>query len=305
MEEAKEKILLEFGALDIVPAHRKEDAAFEYSPMAKMRAGLRRVRSLKGHAGERIRVEGLPYESFGEDLTGGRIPEVGSVDELLRCISLCNGLGVSFNLALNGGKFLSEAGIENMCRDPETGVGRVLKELDVSASSHFVKNHVTIYRDELLDVVEGLYPELGTVASCVKFTTNGVDRVLRLYERAFERYDHVVALPQHSNIELLGNFPDNAGQMMLFPNLGCSEKDTRICKGHYAGLDVPGKYVSPRCSRGCSNRMDYLIDRKEKDLIPLIQMGVRAFKFPRYVAEMGFSMAAELVDLVAEEVGGA
>ncbi len=246
----------------------------------------------------------LPYEGTSSPLSGGR-KEWLSSDDLIRTIGLYNAEGYPFAVPFNGGLRFRETTFD-VANDPrfETEM-KVLHALADSGAKYGVDNHVTITHDSLLSVVREHFPELTTVASCIRFVGGrrgefgGVDE----YRRAFEDFDLVVPLNQHTTWQFLSQFRDRVDQMLLFLNMECSRNDQRECYKCYCGYEemasgsdelvgapVPaGDFdclvspdiggLDPRLRNQCNNKGAKLAERE--DIIDLALEGVNKFKIAR------------------------
>jgi len=304
MEEAKEKILVEFGGLDSTEFEELgKDRVFDDF---RVRSGIKRAADLKSLFGESADLEVVPYENFRKmGLRGGRLPKIKDMKTLLRYVRKYNEAGIPFNIPLNGGGELTGDEVVRVARSVCDGVRGSLYELQKIGVLNGVQNYVTILRDELLDVVKELFPDLKTVASCIKFSEPDQEKASVLFEEAFRKYDYVVALPQQAKYDFLKRFESNAGQLIVFPHLPCAEKDLGKCKAHYRFLEgIKGPVDIEIAESFCGDEFDPLVLRAEEDLIPLIRMGVRGFKFHRYPGwspSINGDLVEDLISLILEE----
>ena len=272
-----DKILLEFGAQGCLHDSQFDRAQYDLNGFEpRVHSSILVLGELREHFAGIVDFELLPYESAqGLPFSGGRPSLVSCVDDLSELVELYGQRSTRFNLALNGGLNMSSEEADVGARDRDSELWKALTLLQSSGETNGVKNCVTILRDELLTVVKEFFPELATIASCIKFTVDGVDEVLRAYEDAFANYDNVVILAQHSKPEFLKHLKEYASRMIVFPFIGCAVGNLNDCRRHYSFVE---RSWSTRYL--CGNCRDSL-DEREDDLHALLDMGVRGFKFAR------------------------
>lgn len=249
----------------------------------------------------------LPYEGTRTVLSGGREPKT-SPSDLIYCMDKYNRHGFPFSVPFNGGLRFRDTSLDVANDIRFRSVMKILDALSESGAKHGVNNHVTIFHDSLLEVVNEKFPDLTTIASCIRFVGgrdgafSGVDE----YRRAFEEFDLVVPLNQHTTWEFLQQFRNRVDQMLVFLNLECCQADLRECFDHYCRLErkIAGKckklvdesdsvtpdaftYINPPEIDGvnehhrswCHHDNAKLINRD--DALDLIDAGVNKFKVAR------------------------
>lgn len=257
-----------------------------------------------------LELDCVPYDGGEGILLGGG----GRGDQPFHnCTDFVRGYnerGIGVMVPLNGGVLLDPEHTFDIVGDERfRNEMAILELLERNSHDHDVKNWVTIYRDELLGVIEEHFPSLGTMASCIRFVggKQGVFKGLEEYRRAFEMFDRVVPLNQHSMPLFLSQFGAEAiAKMMIFLNLPCSSNDLFRCYGEYINLEstlYPDWGVQPHemCrlqredftsippaegfpSRSCNWRGvggDLSAMGRREHLGRMIQMGVNRFKMPR------------------------
>jgi len=269
-----------------------------------------------------VLLKPIPYESFASWLCGGR-EAVLTIDKLKQIINVYNRKGISFMVPFNGGLVLPERETIDVIRNSRryNFEREVLELLAENTARYDVENQVTVLRDDLLDNIRRHFSNLITVASCIKFVggREGKFKGQGEYDEAFEKYDLVCPLNQHTNYDFLEQYIQNAHQIIAFLQLGCDHPNLHHCYEHYFAMEMIGdrkavtkeeleahpgyipadEFTSIQSGLSLMNPEDQCIDddlplinpedqcidgelsSREWDLKELIRIGVNKFKVPR------------------------
>jgi len=159
----------------------------------------------------------------------------------MEAVEYFNSAGMPFMLAMNGGLGLppeTEIDLSDARFSTESSVLRVMQE---SAEKHKVRNLVTVLHSKLLEVINRQYPDLGVIKSCIAFTggKKGRFKGRQEYTDAFERFEGVVPLNQHTTPGFLREWIAYASRMVLLLNSHCDCSNMHKCYTHYQMLDAP------------------------------------------------------------------
>jgi len=254
-----------------------------------------------------IDLEILIYSGVSSPLSGGR-PDRVSLQQAAVLARTLNMEGIRFCLAINGGLTLRPLLGQDVLRQ----IDPMLDIISSSGQTHRLRNSVVITHPGLLPHIRSNYPELETIASCIQPLYPFAEHD---YQRAFEDYDFVVPLNQHTTPEFLSQYRNYADRMLVFLTLGCGIPHFAKCYVHY--LDIESGYpthneastrVSPKslevipCQlkephRGCD---DGALITREEDLLGLLHMGIRKFKIPRN-GLLRMQVLSKLLDMLEQD----
>ena len=201
--------------------------------------------------GDQVDAVFMPYEGLhGSPLSfyDRRADRVGLAQkDLRRTVETCNKHRAPFNLAFNTGFEFEDAPFD--INEPRFQAEfDALKTLAETGEKHDVKNYVTIYLDSLHEAVKKTFPELGTIASCTRYTGGkpGQFTGMQRYVDDFTKFDHVVLATQHSHPETLSIPGVDPGRAVVFPFLACSQHDMTRCHAHYRNIpfdEAPAEFA--------------------------------------------------------------
>jgi hypothetical protein len=266
-------------------------------------------------------IEPIPYEGTTCLFHGGRERDIPPA-ALARTATLFNQQGIAFMVPLAGGLFLPrDFDPTRMDLQVERSILEVLAR---NSAAYGVQNVVTVLRDELLALIRRDYPELRVSASCIRFLggKQGIFVGEEEYRRAFQLFDMVVPLSQHTSFAFLSRFSEHAEKIMAFLSIGCANADLYECYDHYYRVDLrqtPSQQLPitvedkphhkefefiasslPVCSPTATCRtpnLNAFLSHRPEELRSLVAMGVNHFKIPREHQESCFPM--ETMDFLA------
>lgn len=287
--------MIEFGAFDGYYSH--DPSAI---PVVQEIEKIQEV--IRTTFGDQVEVTFLPYEGTRSLMGGGRV-DAPTPAQLTAAVQDFNQAGISFMVALNGGRGLprnAEIDLMSYRLDTER---RILDTLAEYGAVNNVTNHVTVVHDGLWEVIKRDYPSVSTTASCIRFVggKEGEFKGREEYTEAFNRFDAVVPLNQHTTPQFLAEWKAFATKMMPLLNSKCDIENTMQCLVHYLYLEgarlpegltwtkadsrvqgyvtLPNPDFGPR--RGCSEKMDGQLWARTSHLTELIRWGVHQFKIGR------------------------
>jgi len=267
-----EGITVEYNAFDSVSDKYYYPRGIEYA--------------YKQQEGYRLPVKVVPYDGVRDTILGGanrapfkKPPDIETVEA---GVIRANELGMSFKIALNGG--LQIPGKIDLVNDTRFKNDlRALELLAEEGARHGVENIVTIYRDEVLEVVRKLFPNLATSASTIRYAAPRTEEEHEAkYRQDLNDFDQVIPIPQHTIAEFLRRFQYEIGKIVIFPFLTCGQADLGACQAHYrdlySGLDNRYRPNPNKDCRQCKNGGLFKDEEEFKDVIGL---GVSSFKVAR------------------------
>lgn len=172
-----------------------------------------------------------------------------------------------------------------------------------------LENGVIVTNARFFEMIKEHFPGVRTIASCIQALNSENSE----YGPRFEEYDLVTILNQHSCREYLAKYRGSADRMIVQLKSGCGRGDLYECYLHYCELEknmstssVIGAQVLERegfhvipsqfGDLGCYSPEAVLL-RRERDLLDLLEMGVRKFKVQR-----NFLLSKEDIDILADAV---
>jgi len=309
----KPELTIEFGL---------RDACGKFEGLRHFPAVLEKMTQIRKQFESEVDLRLIPFERPLEALLrGGRDAGLSSWNIEGYCRHF-NHNGYSFMVPLNGGLTTTPAYV------PINFDGRifdadreVLSTLAKNSSESGIPNYVTVTRDDVRNYIRERFPELKIVASCVKFV-GGHKEVFKgekEYDDAFEGYDYVVPLSQHSTPDFLGRYRSHVKKMVLLALTECNGPVSRECFNHYVRSQCaffnfrhnPSREFSgdfscinvpsfPEIGSGCApNLSRSLLGARVIDLMDLVKLGVDKFKIPAgiRVDTLDVHNIARLVDI--------
>lgn len=264
---------------------------------------LDRMTQIRRQFEDKADLDLVPFERpMGAALKGGRYyPGLG-----LRSFGMCcerfNRDGYSFMAPLNGGLVTTAPyapiDLESKIFDTDRAALSVLAE---NSSKFGVTNYVTVTRDDVRDFIRKKFPGLKIIASCAKFVGGHADvfKGKREYDDAFEGYDYVTPVNQHSTPEFLDRWRGHVKKIVLLLLTECNGELSRDCFEHYVrsqsvlfnGLynrskEFSGDFVKVTdpcflAKTKCAGSLwGSLLTSRIVDLMRLVDFGVDRFKIP-------------------------
>jgi len=193
-----------------------------------------------------VLYEGLPNEgtpfikNVKSRLSGGRGCAL-TLENFNILVSANSKYRLSTMIAANGGLLANHQSLG--LGDPEDTIeGYVAESLSYHNSTYGVKNSMTIAVPKVQQEISDRYPDIHTIASCIRFTFQYHDDD---YDAAFRMSHAVVPMPQDfRRRDFLYRHRDNAHKIMPLLNLTCGNPDRRKCYLHYVRLEALAKGVS-------------------------------------------------------------
>lgn len=290
----KPELTVEFGL---------KDACGNFEGVRHLPTVMERMVQIKRRFENQVDLDLVPFERpMGAALKGGR--HYAGLDSwnFAECCEHFNGNGYSFMTPLNGGLVTTAPyapiDLENKVFDTDREALSVLAE---NSSRFGVTNYVTVARDDVRDFIREHFSNLGIIASCAKFVGGhaGVFKGNQEYDDAFEGYDYVTPVNQHSTPEFLDQWRGHVKKMVLLLLTECNGALSRDCFEHYVrsqsalfnGLynrskEFSGDFVSvadpcflakAECTRSLWGS---LLTSRMVDLMRLVDFGADRFKIP-------------------------
>jgi len=241
-----------------------------------------------------VPISVVPYNGVRDTVLASarRTPIVDSPSiEMLKIgTAKANELGMGLKVAMNGG--LQIPGQIDLVNDPRFRNDlQVLELLAEEGAKNGVQNIVAVYRNEVLEVVRNLFPNLLVAASTIRYA---VPRTEEEHEKKYREdlaiFDQVVPIPQHTTSGFLRKFKEDADKLVIFPFLRCAQPDLTACQLHYnevySGLDSEYKQNPNKDCRKCTGEALF---SREEDAKKVIALGVSNFKLARNDSGNGLS----------------
>lgn len=219
------------------------DANGCFEGMRHFPAVLEKMTQIRRQFEDKADLDLVPFERpMGAALKGGRYYSGLSSFNFASCCEHFNENGYSFMAPLNGGLVTTAPyapiDLESKIFDTDRAALSVLAE---NSSKFGVINYVTVARDDVRDFIRKKFPELKIIASCAKFVGGhaGVFKGEGEYDDAFEGYDYVTPVNQHSTPEFLDRRRGHVKKMVLLLLTGCNCVLSRDCFEHYVKAQSP------------------------------------------------------------------